>query len=197
MSHRHRLARHLPAFAAGLATLVVASVASAEEGGLPQFNPDTFVGQVFWLVVVFGVLWFVMTKMGLPAVGAAIDARANRIQGDLDAATKARDEAKSALAHYEKSLADARTEAQRLNRATADAENKKAADRMAEVGAGIAKRIGEAEARIAAAQSDAMAGVPAMATEAARDAFDKLVGATADAGRLSAAIDAAAKGAVR
>ena len=46
---------------------------SAEKGYLREFGNIVFHFSLLGLLeVVFGVLWFVMTKMGLPAVGAAI-----------------------------------------------------------------------------------------------------------------------------
>ena len=68
---------------ASIAVLAEAAGEAAHEAskaGLPQLNPDTFVHQLFWLVVTFLVLLFVMSRIALPRVGEVIEERAERIQ---------------------------------------------------------------------------------------------------------------------
>ena len=36
---------------------------------MPQFDIASFPSQIFWLVVTFGILYFVMSKLVLPRVG--------------------------------------------------------------------------------------------------------------------------------
>ena len=39
---------------------------SAESGGMPQLDPEFWVSQIFWLTLVFGTLYIVLSKLILP-----------------------------------------------------------------------------------------------------------------------------------
>jgi F-type H+-transporting ATPase subunit b len=55
-----------------------------------------------------------MWKFGIPAAKSMMDARTERIRNDLDGADRARSEAETVLADYQRQLAEARTEATRI-----------------------------------------------------------------------------------
>ena len=78
---------------------------------MPQLNPLDWGPQIVWLCITFGILYWLMVKVALPRIGAAIDARAARIAGDLAAADKLRRETEEAIAAYEQALAEARQKA--------------------------------------------------------------------------------------
>ena len=52
------------------------TVAPAEHAGLPQMDVGTFPSQIFWLVVTFGLLFLVLSRMTLPMIAGAIGAAA-------------------------------------------------------------------------------------------------------------------------
>lgn len=57
---------------------------------MPQFDPASFVPQLFWFGVIFTLLYFVVVRPTLPKVGRVIDARETQIAGDLDRAEAAK-----------------------------------------------------------------------------------------------------------
>lgn len=149
---------------------------AASKAGLPQLNPDTFVPQLFWLVLTFVTLLFVMSKIALPRVGEVIEERAERIQRDIDAAGRLKSDTDKALADYEKALADARANASGIAKQTRE---KLAAETDAEKGraeASITAKLAEAESRIAATKTKALTAVNDIAAETAQALVSKLVG---------------------
>ena len=50
---------------------------------MPQLDPAGFVPQLFWLAVTFLVLYILMRWVAVPQVGRAIEARRERLDGDL------------------------------------------------------------------------------------------------------------------
>jgi F-type H+-transporting ATPase subunit b len=162
-------------------------------GVLPQMKVDTFPGQIFWLVVTFGLLFLVLKRKTLPMIEGAIGQRRGRIEGDLGAAEKFRKDAQSALAAYEAALAQARARAHQL----AD-ENRKGVvgeiDRLrAAADAEAQKAFGAAETRIAAERGKALAGVRTAAAEAAAQIVERLIGvgvSTEDAAKAVPPIEA-------
>ena len=71
---------------------------------LPEKN------EIFWGGSAFLILFVLMVKKGFPAVRGAMDARADKIREDLDAAEQARVDAQSVQSDYEARLADAKTD---------------------------------------------------------------------------------------
>ena len=39
---------------------------SGESGGMPQLNPEFWISQIVWLVLTFGILYVVLSKLILP-----------------------------------------------------------------------------------------------------------------------------------
>ena len=36
---------------------------AAESGGMPQLNPEFWISQIFWLVLTFGIMYLVLSKI--------------------------------------------------------------------------------------------------------------------------------------
>ena len=57
-------------------------------GVFPPFDSSTFPSQLVSLVVLFVALYIIVSRVALPRVGAVIDARQSKIEGDLAEAEK-------------------------------------------------------------------------------------------------------------
>lgn len=150
--------------------------ADAQKAGMPQFDLSRFPGQIFWLGVTFLVLYWVMSKIALPRIGEVLEARANRIGGDLDRASALKAEADQIKAAYEKALGESRAKAQEVGRSTEASLAREAADRQARLGNELAGRIRDAEGRIAAAKATAMGNLAGVAAEVATLAVQRVAG---------------------
>ncbi|MBX9590642.1 MAG: F0F1 ATP synthase subunit B [Hyphomonadaceae bacterium] len=143
------------------------------------FSPldtGTFVPQLVWLALTFGLLYVLLKRFALPRVGEVIEERRERIQRDLDKAEKLKVETEQALAHYEQALAEARAKA---NAIANDVRAKLAAEvdkERAAVEAEIARKLADAEARIAQSKSKAMASVADIAADTAGAVVSRLLG---------------------
>jgi F-type H+-transporting ATPase subunit b len=146
------------------------------------------------LVITFVVLYFVMSKLAIPAISDTLEKRQGAIQRDLDAAEKASEDTRALVAAYEKRLTDAREEARRLHRDQAEADSAAASARLAELGDRLNARIDEAEKRIAGQRSQVLEGLEDMAHDIAADVYAKLAGQPADAGALRTKVAAAHPG---
>jgi F-type H+-transporting ATPase subunit b len=72
------------------------------------------VWEILVTLVTFAVLWFLVQKYVVPAFEKTYQNRVAAIEGGLERAEKAQAEADAKLAEYEKQLADARLEANRI-----------------------------------------------------------------------------------
>ncbi|WP_322962936.1 F0F1 ATP synthase subunit B family protein [Sphingomonas fuzhouensis] len=136
----------------------------------------TYASQIFWLLITFGLLYFVVGRGMVPKIQATVDAREGRIASDLAAAEAARAEADRVEAAWRAEMDAARTAAMaETNAAKARATHAfeaqvKAAD------ADLAERLGHHDLAIANAKAEAMANLQTVAADAARDLVAKLSG---------------------
>ncbi len=161
--------------------------------GMPQLCFDWFPNQIFWLVITLVVIFLVLSRVALPRIAAILAERQGTITNDLAAAEDLKAKAVEAEEAYNKALADARSEAQRI-----------AAEARAEIQSGLDDAIAKADAEIAAkaAESEkAIADIRAGALESiqvvAKDTAAELVtalGGEADAKAIDGAVDAQTKG---
>lgn len=158
---------------------------------MPQLIPADFLPQIFWLAVSFAVLYVLMARISLPKIADVLEARQDRLNGDLDQAARFKEEAEKAIAEYEKALADARAKASALALETRNRHAAEAAKKAAELEAKLAAQAKVAEQRIAAAKAQALASVRDIATDAAGALVEKLIGARPSATETRAAVDAA------
>ncbi len=159
---------------------------------MPQISQilDTYASQFFWLLIVFGLVYFTIGRGMLPKVEATMDARNRKIADDLAAAERARAEADNLGDSGAADLTAARTEAQAKSTA-AKAEAAKDADaRLAKADAEISAKIATAEADLAKATANALAGIETVAAEAAADIVAKVSGAKVTPTQAATAVKA-------
>jgi F-type H+-transporting ATPase subunit b len=166
---------------------------AAESGGMPQLDVSTFGNQIFWLLVTLVVIYWVLSRIALPRIGAVLADRKGTIVGDLNAADDLKSKAKAAEAAYEQALSDARSQAQEIV-GKAKAEIQKDLDAaIAKADAEIAARTAESESRINEIRAGATAAVETVANDTAAELVAAL-GGKADAATLAAAVTARLKG---
>lgn len=158
----------------------------------PPFDGASFASQLLWLAIAFGALWLLMGKVALPRVERLLKERRDKITGDLDEAQRLKLESEAAAASYDRALAEARRGAQKLAD-DARAEVTGAFDaKKSEAEAELAKKLADAEARIAEVKERAMSEVGSIARETAEAILERLTGAPAK-GDVQAAVAEALK----
>lgn len=169
----------------------VSIVAAADSHGghkFPPFDPNTFSHQFIWLLISFVALYFVMSRMALPRVASVLAERRERIQRDLAEAERLKAETDTALAAYEKSLADARGKAQGMAKEMRDrvaAETDRERRRVDEANSA---KLAETEATIADTKMRALANVDQLAAETAGAIIERLIGQSVAADEIRRSI---------
>ena len=69
-----------------LAFLAIKVNLFAAEAGMPQLDPKYWASQAFWLILVFTLLYFAISKFFIPKIKSNLDNRDNKIKGDIDEA---------------------------------------------------------------------------------------------------------------
>jgi F-type H+-transporting ATPase subunit b len=169
------------------------AVPTQPQGGFPAFRTETFGGQILWLAITFGLLYYLMSKIALPRVQTVLDDRRHRIGADLEQAAASRSRAEEAGQAYELSLAEARAKAQAIAQETRTALTTESEVRRKGIESELAAKLAESEATIRARTESAMSNVREVATDAAGAIVERLTGRAPDRGAIETAYDRAAR----
>jgi F-type H+-transporting ATPase subunit b len=167
--------------------------AEGGHGVFPPLDVKSFPSQLFWLVIFFGALYLLMSRLVLPKLAAILGARKSQIDGDLARATALKDETEAAIKHYEKALFDARAKATDIGRETRAAVSSEIDGEQTTLDAALAKKIKEAEMRVAKAKAKALDSVGTIARDSASDIVASLTGSKTLKTAVAKAVAAAAK----
>jgi F-type H+-transporting ATPase subunit b len=146
------------------------------KGVFPPFDTKAFPSQILWLVVFFTALYLLMGRWILPKLGTVIAARKAQIDSDFSRAYALKEETEAAVKHYEKALADAKANANDIARDTKEKVTAEIDGEQSVLDGELAKKIKDAEARVAKAKAKAMESVELIAGESAADIVASLTG---------------------
>jgi F-type H+-transporting ATPase subunit b len=159
---------------------------------MPQITqlPLIFFSQLFWLLLVFGIIFFGIGRGILPKIQSTVDAREKKIAGDLEQAQAARAAADETEAAWRARMEAARAEAGRLAQ---DAKQKSAQDTEKKVKAAADKlnaKVETSEAKIRESLAAARAEIETVAAEATREMVQRLTGIKVDTKEAAIAVKA-------
>lgn len=161
--------------------------------GMPQLCTDWMPNQIFWLLVALIAIYFFLSRIGLPRIGAVLAERQGTITNDIAAAEEMKLQAVAAERAYTDALAQARTDANKIVAEAKAAIQKDLDAELAKADAKISAKTAESESRIGEIRAGAMEAV----TEVAKDTAKELIvalGGTPDARAVTAAVSARMKG---
>ncbi len=149
---------------------------------MPQIDQllETWSSQVFWLLVFFGITFFLIGRGMVPKVMSTVALRDKQIADDLAAAQGARDAADDQEEAWRARENENRANAQGLigeakAKAAAASEKKLAAAQKR-----LDTKLAKAEAAIEEARTTAMGEIEDVAAEATQDIVSRLAGAKVD-----------------
>jgi len=91
--------------------VLVTSAQSGESSGMPQLNPEFWVSQIVWLVLTFGILYIVLSKLILPKISDNLESRKSQILENIETAETQREESEKKLKEFEKIILESKIEA--------------------------------------------------------------------------------------
>jgi F-type H+-transporting ATPase subunit b len=167
--------------------------AEPKQEGMPQLNfanPMT-TAQVVWLALIFGLLYLLLSRWGLPKVAEVLEFRAASIGRDLEAARTAKEDADAAIAELTAATRSAHAAAQAEVAGAMDAAHKASLAQAVELNAKLEAQLASAEARIDAARKAALGALKQVATETTQVVIDRLTGTRFDPAMVEAAVGSA------
>ena len=90
------------------------TVVLTAEAGMPQLDPKYWFSQVFWLILVFGTIYFLIATFFVPKIKSNIDIRIDKVQKDLEGAKNFKDEAEKKLKVYNDIISSGKKEVKKI-----------------------------------------------------------------------------------
>ena len=94
-----------------LGFVLLNSAHSAGSVGMPQLNPEFWISQIFWLVLAFGILYIVLSKVVLPKISDSLEKRKSQILENIEMAGKQKEESENKINEYDKIILESKIKA--------------------------------------------------------------------------------------
>ena len=172
-----------------LSFVLVNNAQSGESGGMPQLNPEFWVSQIVWLVLTFGILYIVLSKLILPKISDNLESRKSQILENIETAETQREESEKKLKEFEKIILDSKIEAKNhfnevRQKTLEDINNKRSA-----LEKDIDKEINAAEEEINNLKINSNEKIKSIAVETSAELIKQLIGEEANNSSISAIVD--------
>ena len=180
-------------FALLIALIVYTNQASGSEAGMPQLNPEFWLAQIFWLILVFSVLYLIIWKIFLPKITYSIENRKSRIINDLDETQKLKESSEIKLKEYNEIIEKSKKEAKKIIE-----DGKKKLDRNIEskkqkFNDEIEKELMMAEKEIKELKKSSMSNISNIAAETSSEVIKQIINIEVNKSSVSAIVDDVAK----
>jgi len=162
---------------------------STESGGMPQLNPEFWVSQIFWLILTFGILYIVLSKLILPKISDNLETRKSQILENIEAAEKQREESENKIKEFDKIILDNKNKAKNYYN---DARKKVLMDinkKRETLENEIGEEIKIAEKEILELKKNAPDKINKIAIETSADLVKQLIGVEVNNSSISAIVE--------
>ena len=169
--------------------LFINKVFTAERGGMPQLNPEFWISQIFWLTLVFGILYLLLSKFILPKISNNLEIRKSQIVENIEAAEKQREESDQKIKDYENIINETKIEAriifnQAREKILKDINNKKKSLEKE-----IDEEIKKAETEILDLKKKSPQKINRIAIETSGDLIKQIIGIEVNNSSISAIVE--------
>ena len=165
------------------------TVFAAESGGMPQLNPEFWISQIFWLIITFGILFIVLTKVILPKISDNLETRKSQILENIETADKQKAESQKKIDEYEKIILDSKLRAKSyFNEAREkilDDINKK----RAALEKDLDEEIDEVEKELSELKNKSGEKINKIAAETSAELIKELIGEEVNSSSIAAIVD--------
>ncbi|MGO4574055.1 F0F1 ATP synthase subunit B family protein [Microvirga sp. 2TAF3] len=135
-----------------------------------------FASAEFWVAVAFVIFWGILFYYGVPGkVMGSLDSRGKRIADELAEAKRLRQDAEKLLKEFESKRAAAEREAADIVSTAKEEAERLAREAQEKLADFVKRRTASAEAKIAQAESQAMAEVRSVAVDTAIKASERVL----------------------
>ena len=162
---------------------------SAESGGMPQLNPEFWISQVFWLILTFGFLFIILSKLILPKISNNIEDRKSKILENIETAEKQRSDSENKIKEYEKIILDSKNHAKNYFNEARQKILKDIDSNREALEKEINNEIGDAEKEIVELNNTSVEKINKIAIETASDLVESFLETEVNKSNISAVVE--------
>jgi F0F1-type ATP synthase, subunit b len=160
---------------------------------MPQLNPEFWISQIFWLILTFGILFIVLSKLILPKISGNLETRKSQILENIEIAEKQREESESKIKEFEKIILNSKNDAKNYfntarQKVLTDINKKKEV-----LDAEIDAEIKSAEKEINDLKNKSPEKINKIAIETSADLVKHLIGVNVNSSSISSIVEDLAK----
>ena len=137
----------------------------AEENGMPQLNPEYWVSQIFWLIIVFASLYIVLSQIILPKISESLETRKSQVLQHLEQAEKFKEESEKKIQEYDNILNEAKNQAKKIMNESRKKINQNIGEKKNQINKEIEKEIYAAEEEIKILKKNSINNINKIAIE--------------------------------
>jgi F-type H+-transporting ATPase subunit b len=138
-------------------------------------------GLLFWMVVIFGIVFFLLAKFGFPVITNAVQKRSDHIADSLKAADEAHAQLANMAQEQAKMIEETRLEQSRILKEASEAREKIIAQAKEDASAEAAKLLEHAKVEIAAERESAIRDIRRQVAMISVEVAEKIVRKDLDA----------------
>ena len=164
-------------------------IQAAESGGMPQLDPEFWFSQIFWLIITFGILFLVLSKLILPKISDNLESRKSQVLDNLELAEKQRTESEEKIKEFENIILKSKIEAKNIfnesRKKLLDDINKK----REKIEQELDKEVKIVEAEIEELKKKSPEKINKIAIEMSGDLVNQLIGASVNNSSITAIVN--------
>jgi len=162
---------------------------SAEKGGMPQLDPQYWISQIFWLILTFGILFVILSKIILPKISGNLETRKSQILENIESAEKQRLESENKIKEFEKLILESKNQAKNYFNSAKDKITEDISKKKNALENEINEEIKTAEKEINDLKNNAPEKINKIAVETSADLIKQLIGFEVNSSNISAIVE--------
>ena len=163
------------------------------EEGMPQLNPEYWVSQIFWLIVVFTILYLILSKFILPKINGNLETRKSQILRNLEDAQKFKEDSEKKIKDYEAIINEAKQKAKSIINDTRKKINEDIQVKKNHLEKEIESEINKAENEIKSLKLSSVDSVKKIAFETSSLIIKEILNADLNSSNVSAIVEDVSK----
>ena len=161
----------------------------AAEEGMPQLNPEFWISQIFWLIIIFISLYTILSKLILPKISEVLETRKSQILSNLDDAEKFKKESELNLKKYETILNNVKNQSNLILSNTRKNINEDINNKKEQLEKNIKKEIKKVEADIKVFKENAITNINKIAIETSSNLIKNIINVDVNKSNVSAIVE--------
>ena len=165
------------------------TVFAAESGGMPQLNPEFWISQIFWLIITFGILFIVLTKVILPKISDNLETRKSQILENIETADKQKEESQKKIDEYEKIILESKLKAKSYFNEAREKILDDINEKRAALEKDLDKEIDEVEKELSDLKNKSGEKINKIAAETSAELIKELIGEEVNSSSIAAIVE--------